>query len=114
VPLWGKPEDGHASDKPLTTTLLSERAQLLAPSGVQPGASIYIAEAALVTADHLAARRDPWFSTRLPAPDSECGRGIAEAVAPHAWAEGGVLAQTPPTTRRPGTFYKVAERSVTF
>jgi len=55
VPIWGKPEDGNASDKTLNTTLLSEIAQLLAQYGVQPGAYIYIADAALVTEDSLAA-----------------------------------------------------------
>src|SRR5262249_52488101 len=65
-PMWGKPEDGKASDKSLHTTLLSEIAQLLAQSGVQPGAYISIADAALVTADHLAALRDTLFITRLP------------------------------------------------
>jgi transposase len=49
VPIWGKPEDGNASDKTLNTALLSEIAQLLAHYGVQPGAYIYIADAALVT-----------------------------------------------------------------
>ena len=33
VPIWGKPEDGNASDKTLNTTLLSEIAQLLASMG---------------------------------------------------------------------------------
>jgi transposase len=111
--MWGKPEDGNASDKTLKTTLLSEIAQLLAHYGVQPGASSSIADAALVTEDNLAALRDTLFITRLPATYSECGRVIAEAVAHNAWEEVGVLAQTPPTKRRPGTFYKVAERSVT-
>jgi transposase len=55
VPIWGKPEDGNASDKTLNTTLLSEITQLLARHGVQPGAYIYIADAALVTEDNLAA-----------------------------------------------------------
>jgi transposase len=64
VPMWGKPEEGNASDKTLTTTLLSEIAQLLARSGVQPGAYISMADAALVTEDHLAALRDTWFITR--------------------------------------------------
>jgi transposase len=40
VPIWGKPEDGNASDKTLNTTLLSEIAQLLARHGVAPGAYI--------------------------------------------------------------------------
>ena len=41
VPIWGKADDGNASDKTLNTTLLSEIAQLLAQYGVQPGAYIY-------------------------------------------------------------------------
>jgi transposase len=113
VPIWGKPEDGNASDKTLNTTLLSEIAQLLAQYGVQPGASIYIADAALVTEDSLAALRDTLFITRLPATYSACGQVIAEAVAGNDWEVVGVLAQTPPTKHRPGTFYKVAKASVT-
>ena len=113
IPLWGKPEDGNASDKTLNTTLLSEITQLLARYGVQPGAYIYIADAALVTAENLAALEKTLFITRLPATYSECGRVIAEAVAHNTWEEVGVLAQTSPTTHRPGTFYKVAEGSVT-
>ena len=35
-PIWGKPEDGNASDKTLNTTLLSEIAELLADYGVPP------------------------------------------------------------------------------
>jgi transposase len=113
VPIWGKPEDGNASDKTLNTTLLSEITQRLACYGVQPGAYIYIADAALVTADNLAALRDTFFITRLPATYSACSRVIAEAVAHNHWEEVGVLAQTPPTKHRPGTFYKVAEGEVT-
>lgn len=56
VPIGGKPEDGHASDTTLQTTLLSEIAPLLARHGGPPGASLDMADAALVTADHLAAR----------------------------------------------------------
>jgi transposase len=113
VPMWGKPEDGNASDKTLNTTLLSEIAQLLARYGVQQGAYVYIADAALVTEDNLAALGDTLFITRLPATYSECGRVIAEAVAQSRWEEIGMLAQTPPTKHRPGTFYKVAESGVT-
>ena len=113
VPIWGKLEDGNASDKTLNTALLSEMAQLLARHGVAPGAYIYIADAALVTADNLAALGDTLFITRLPATYSECGRVITEAVAHNHWEEVGVLAQTPPTKHRPGTFYRVAEGEVT-
>src|ERR671914_1660908 len=113
VPIWGKPEDGNASDKTLNTTLLSEIAQLLAHYGVQPGAYIYIADAALVTEDNLAALRDTLFITRLPATYSECGRLITEAVAHNAWEEVGVLAHTKPTQHRPVTSYKASEGEVT-
>jgi transposase len=113
VPIWGKCDDGNASDKTLNTTLLSEIAHLLAQYGVQPDAYIYIADAALVTEANLAALGDILFITRLPATYSECGRVIAEAVVRNVWEELGVLAQTPPTRHRPGTCYKVAESSVT-
>ena len=66
--MWGQPEDGHASDKPLKTTLFSALARLFADYGVQPGASMYIADAALVTEDKLAALSNTFFITRLPAP----------------------------------------------
>src|SRR5262245_14037035 len=113
VPIWGKLEDGNASDKTLNTTLLSEIAQLLARHGVAPGAYIYVADAALVTEDNLAALEDTLFITRLPATYGECGRVLAEVVAHNQWEEVGVLAQTKPTKHRPGAFYKVAESSVT-
>ncbi len=113
VPIWGKPEDGNASEKTLNTTVLSEIAHILAHYGVQPGAFIDVADAALVTEDNLAALGDTLFITRLPATYSACGRVIAEAVARNQWEEVGGLAQTPPTKRRPGTFYKVAEAVVT-
>jgi hypothetical protein len=109
----GQAGRGNASAKTLNTTLLSEVAQLLARSGVQPGAYIYVADSALVTADNLAALGDTLFLTRFPATYSECGRVIAAAVSHNRWEEAGVLAQTPPTKHRPGSFYKVAESGVT-
>jgi transposase len=113
IPIWGKLDAGNASDKTRNTTLLSELARLLADYGVRPGAYIYIADAALVTEDNLAALRDTFFITRLPATYSECERVSGEAVARNHWEEVGVLAQTPPTQHRPGTCYKVAEDVVT-
>jgi transposase len=113
VPLWGKPDDGNASDKTLNTTLLSEIAQLLAHHGVQPGAYIYIADAALVTEENLAALGETRFISRLPATYGECGRVIEEALTQDHWEEVGVLAATPPTKNRPGASYKVAEGHVT-
>jgi transposase len=113
VPMWGKLEDGNASDKTLNATLLSEIAQLLARHGVAPGAYIYIADAALVTEDNLKALGHTWFITRLPATYGECERVIAEAVAWDHWEEVGRVAQTKPTKHRPATSYKVSEHPVT-
>ena len=113
VPLWGKPEDGNASDKTVNNTLLSTIATFLGQHGVAPGAYIYVADAALVTEDNLAALGDTLFITRLPATYNECGRLIAEAVAHNAWEAVGVLAHTKPTKHRPATSYRVSEGEVT-
>lgn len=67
VPLWGKPEDGNASDNTVQNTVLSDIATFLAKHGVAPGADISVADAALVTEDNLAARGDTLFISRLPA-----------------------------------------------
>lgn len=113
VPIWGKPEDGNASDKTVNNTLLSNIATFLGKHGVAPGAYIYVADAALVTEDNLAALGDTLFITRLPATYNECGRLIAEAVAHNTWEEVGVLAHTKPTKHRPATSYKASEGEVT-
>src|ERR687887_1597228 len=112
VPLWGKPEDGNASDKTLNNTVLSNIATFLAQHGVAPGAYIYVADAALVTEDNLAALGVSLFITRLPATYSECGRLITEAVAHHTWEDLCILAHTKPTQHRPVTSYKASEGQV--
>jgi transposase len=113
VPLWGKPHDGNASDNTVQNTLLSDIATCLAQHGVAPGAYIYVADAALVTEDNLAALGDTLFISRLPATYHECGRLIAEAVAHNTWAGVGVLAHTQPTQHRPATSYTAYEGEVT-
>jgi len=113
VPLWGKPHDGNASDKTVHNTLLSDIAAFLAKHGVAPGAYIYVADAALVTEDNLAALGDTLFISRLPATYNACGRRIAEAVAHNTWDDVGVLAHTKPTKHRPVTSYKASEGAVT-
>jgi transposase len=113
VPLWGKPEDGNASDKTVNNTVLSDIATFLAKHGVAPGAYIYVADAALVTEDNLAALGDTLFISRLPATYNECGRLITAAVAHNTWEDVGVLAHTKPTKHRPVTSYKAYEGEVT-
>jgi transposase len=113
VPLWGTPEDGNASDKTVNNTVLSDIATFLAKHGVAPGAYIYVADAALVTEDNLAALGDTLFISRLPATYNECGRLMTEAVAHNTWEDVGVLAHTKPTKHRPMTSYKAYEGEVT-
>jgi transposase len=106
IPLWGKPEDGKASDKTVNHTVLSDIAPFLATHGVAPGAYIYVADAALVTADKLAALGETLFISRLPATYNACGRLMTEAVAHHTWEDVGVLAHTTPSKHRPVTSSK--------
>ena len=112
VPIWGKPEDGNASDKTVNHTLLSDIATFLAKHEVAPGAYIDVADAALVTEENLATLGDTLFITRLPATYNECGRLITEAVVHHTWEEVGVLAHPKPTKHRPVTFDKAYEGQV--
>jgi hypothetical protein len=112
VPLVGQIEDGNASAKRVHTTIWSDMATCMAHHGVAPGAYLYVADAALVTEEHLAAGGDTLFISRLPATDTACGRGIQEAMAQDAWEEVGGLAHTKPTPNRPSTFSKVSEGEV--
>ncbi len=113
VPIWGKPEDGNASDKALNTAVLSEISHLMGRYGVAPGAYIYIADSAMVTETNLDTLGETLFISRLPATYSECERAIADAVSADSWEEVGVLAHTPPTKHRPASSYQVAEATVT-
>jgi len=92
----GHAEDGKASDKTINTTILSEMAQ----HGVRPGASIYVAEAALVTEDDLTALGEMLFITCLPATYGACGRLIEEVVGQGMWTTS--LPWRPPNPRRTG------------
>ena len=112
VPLWGTPHDGNASDKTVNNTLLSY-CHVPGRAWRASGAYIYVADAALVTAENLTTLGDTLFITRLPATYNECGRLIAEAVAHDTWTELGVIAHTQPTSHRPGTTYKAYESAVT-
>ena len=106
MPLWGKPEEGNAAEKTVHHPLLADLAACLAQHGVAPGAYIYVADAALVTAANLTALGDPLCIPRLPAPDNACGRLMTEAVAPNTWPEVGSLTHTKPTQHRPVTSSK--------
>jgi transposase len=113
IPIFGKLEDGNTSDKTANNAILSNISKRMAEVGLEAGASIYIADSAMITEDNLKAIGDDiLFISRLPATYSECGRVIAEAVKKDSWSEAGAIAQTKPTANRPATHYKTYETEV--
>lgn len=112
VPLWGKLEDGNASDKTLNNELLSTVAGKIAEKGLAQEAFIYIADSAMVTRANLEAAAHQPFITRLPATYAECHRTIQEAVVADCWNDLGQIAMTKPTRNRPAVIYRVYESKV--
>ena len=113
IPIFGKLEDGNTSDKTANNAILTNISKRMADVGLEAGASIYIADSAMITEDNLNAIGDNiLFISRLPATYNECGRVIAEAVKKDSWDEVGAIAQTKPTAHRPATQYKVYETEV--
>lgn len=114
VPVFGKTEDGNASDKTINNKVLTSVSKHMAKHGLEPGAFIYIADSAMVTPGNLKAIKDNevLFISRFPATYNECGRVIKEAVNEDKWDDTGVLAITEPTKNRPAAHYKVCEKEV--
>jgi len=114
VPVFGKIEDGNASDKRVNNDVLSEISKYMAAHGLGSGAFIYVADSAAVTKKNLKTMgKDILFISRLPAIYKECDRAIKEAVLKDAWEDMGVIAQTEPTEKRPAAYYKSYETEVT-
>jgi len=114
VPIFGKIEDGNASDKSVNHDVLSEISKHMAAHGLGTGAFIYIADSAAITKKNLKAiGQDILFISRLPATYKECDRAIKEAVAKDVWEDVGVIAKTKPTAKRPAAYYKSYETKVT-
>ncbi len=114
VPIVGKLEDGNASDKTINHRVLSEVSRHLKAHGVEEGAFIYIADAAMVTEANLAqAGEQTRFITRMPATYNEHERVVLSAIEADRWTEVGRIAQTRPTKNRPGAEYRVHESTVT-
>jgi len=99
--------------KSVNNTLLSNIATFLAQHGVAPGASLDVADAALVTEANLTALGDTLFLRRVPATSHACGRLIAEAVAHDTGEELGGIAHTQPTPHRPAPSSQAYEGEVT-
>ena len=114
IPIIGTPEDGNASDKTLNNRLLAGISEHMAGHGIEPGAFIYVADAAFVTKDNLAKAdgQKIKFLSRLPATYKECSRVIRDTVASDDWTDIGALAKTRPTAKRPAAQYRVSDRSV--
>ena len=114
VPVFGKIEDGNASDKLVNNDVLSEISKYMAVHGLGGGAFIYVADSAAVTKKNLKTMgKEILFISRLPANFKECGRVIKEAVSKDAWEDIGVIAETKSTQKRPAAYYKAYETEVT-
>jgi transposase len=114
VPVFGKIEDGNASDKALNHRLLSEISGHMHKYGVEADAFVYIADSAMVTDANLAQLGErTLFISRLPATYNEHERVILAAIEADDWQAVGPIAQTAPTKNRPGASYRLHEGSVT-
>jgi transposase len=114
IPIIGACKDGNASDKTLNNELLGGISRHMAKHGLEPGAFVYVADAAFVTPDNLekSAGQKIKFLTRLPATYKECARAIEQAVVANKWIEIGTLNATDATAKRPAAHYRCFETSV--
>ncbi len=112
IPILGSCEDGNKSDKAINNTVLSRISKHMAKHGLEPGAFVYIADAAMVTEDNLREIGDNLFLTRLPCSYNETSRVVSEAVREDNWERVGSLNETPTTAKRPSALYSVAEKTV--
>jgi len=113
IPILGATKDGNASDKTLNNELLTNISKYMAQHGLQPGAYVYVADAAFVTEDNLNKANDKtWFLTRLPATYNECSRVIRDAVASDQWIDIGPLAEEPDRPKRPTAYYRAYDGTV--
>jgi transposase len=107
IPIIGKTEDGNASDKTLNNEILTNISAHMAEYGFAPGASIYIADSAFVTAGNLSKTDEDniRFLSRLPANFSGCKSVISEAVLADKWQDIGTMAESH-SEKRPAAFYR--------
>lgn len=114
IPIFGKTEDGNASDKAVNNALLTGISKYMAKHGLPEEAFIYVADSAVVTEDNLKEilRAGKHLITRLPATYKECSRVIEEAVRADRWEDIGTMAETGATGKRPAADYRAYESSV--
>jgi transposase len=114
IPLLGACHNGNSSDKTLNNELLSNIGKHMANHGLEPGAFVYVADAAFVTEDNLkkSSQQGVIFLSRLPANYSECSRVIQEAVATNEWVQIGTLAESSGSAKRPSAYYKSFDTQV--
>ena len=115
IPILGSPKDGNASDKSINNEVLTGISKHMARYGLQPGAFVYVADSAFVTAKNLAEANanQVRFLSRLPATYKECSRVIENAVAANDWTIVGTLNETDDTQKRPAARYQAFDTAVT-
>jgi transposase len=111
IPVLGGCADGNASDKTINNAVLTNLSKYLARHGLAPGAFVYIADAAMVTPQNLAALGENLFITRLPFTYGEAERVVSEAVKAGTWAAAEQEADS--SAGRKKAAYRVQEAAVT-
>jgi len=112
IPVLEGCEDGNKSDKTINNAVLTNLSKSMARHGLAPGAFVYIADAAMVTQENLAALRYNLFITRLPFTYREAERVVSDAVKEGAWVAVGQEADSRCKSRKKAT-YRVHEAAVT-
>jgi len=114
IPLLGVCHNGNSSDKTLNNELLTNIGKHMAKHGLEPGAFVYVADAAFVTEDNLkkSGQKNLKFLSRLPATYSECARVVQEAVGKDQWVQIGTLAESSGSSKRPSAHYKAFDTQV--
>lgn len=114
IPIFGKTEDGNASDKTINNDVLSTISKHMAQCGLSEDAFIYIADSAAITEKNLEIINEGNILciSRLSARYNECTRVIKEAVSANEWTNIGTLNETETTQKRPAANYRYHESTV--
>ena len=112
VPIFDSTLDGNVFDKTSNHKILSRISSIMASHGLGSGASIYVADAAMVTQANLEVLGDTRFISRLLATYDACKAAVAEAVDVHRWITLGELTQLPAATTRSSAEYRCYETSL--
>lgn len=113
IPIYSRTLDGNASDKKNNLEMLRRIGGLMKQHGLGPGAFVYVADSAAVTAKNLEEMGANQFITRLPANYTACKEAIHLAMAMDEWQDIGSLRETAEAGNRRAARYRSYETTVT-